>query len=551
MGERNEASESILSDTSLSKTPKDIKANRASKPEGDDQNSAPDLTLSPYDPLTNYLSPRPKFLRYNPNRRQEIFLRNENKNKDGKDRFSVSQSVSFESQNASDEGGGDDDDDAFASQGGIVQPEDEEIVEDDEEIEEERGWCLRGVLKTLIVFFILVLSTSYISSMNFPTASPAMEAIEGLRLKIQNHTFGAMEGVQFGCLKIKSLVFGGNSMLISVVEDEDEVVELQQVGQDEDVPEEKMAENSRIQEKTAEEFEAFQDNLIQTLEPVVSEKDVNTDSISMEGKIEDSVGGWAGNEGMVVDEDITEQEDEDVPDKKMVENFGIQNEKNVSFQYNLIQTLEPVVSEKVGSTDSISKQGKVEEVSVEGGAGNEEMAVDDITEPEGKLKLEITEHVIWASAFSIIVAAMVLGFSIRRRKTLKTLTPTIVNQCTSASLAAEKSSVVMAAPSNEGEDQSEKAESYYANLSVQEASQEEFSQSRAPSVELLGEFVAGEISSTPKIHSMKSRMTTESEKSNHISLSQALSSMDSASYGSFTAEKSTRKKKEVRAQGLV
>ncbi|KAK9122630.1 hypothetical protein Sjap_012232 [Stephania japonica] len=34
-------------------------------------------SCQPYDPLTNYLSPRPKFLRYNPNRRMEILHRRE------------------------------------------------------------------------------------------------------------------------------------------------------------------------------------------------------------------------------------------------------------------------------------------------------------------------------------------------------------------------------------------------------------------------------------------------------------------------------------------
>ncbi|KAJ6308958.1 hypothetical protein OIU76_018535 [Salix suchowensis] len=36
------------------------------------------LSSRPYDPLTNYISPRPTFLRYKPHRLRDIFLRREN-----------------------------------------------------------------------------------------------------------------------------------------------------------------------------------------------------------------------------------------------------------------------------------------------------------------------------------------------------------------------------------------------------------------------------------------------------------------------------------------
>lgn len=602
LAERNEASGSMLSDAHFSKTPQDAKSPadvgingsdgplcrttplsyRASESEGDDQNSVPDSSSRPYDPLTNYLSPRPKFLRYNPNRRREIFLLKENEIEDGNGRLSIGRSVSFESQNASDEDGARD----TSSQGGSVQPEDEEIVEDEEDIEEEeeqRGWSLKGVLNTLFVFVLLVLSTSYISSMNSPspTPSPAMEAIEGIKdgyLKIQSHIFGAasvkgledglsqaIEGVQNGYLKIQSHMFGATSVKNSesgsefmeqqedrkmglieanqgavegevagdenggVAEETDElgqVVELQQGEENEDLcgremgktldVSDRMAENLEFQEKTAEKLEAFQDDPIQTPEPVVpgiAEKDVmNTDSISKEEQVEDDsdVGG-AGNEEMVADEiegveDLTNKENT---------NVGVAN-------------LEPEVNLKEGVTEPVETD-------------------------------SIPKVVIWASIFAIIVAPLVLGFHLKREKTLKKDSPMTVNQC-SESLVAEKSSVVVVPP-NGGEDHIEKVESY-ADPSVEEASQE-FSQSRAPKVELLGEYVVGEVCSTPKIYSMKSRMMMEGEESNHYSVSQekggthsipirtqatlsALSTMDSPSYGSFTAEKSIRKKEDGR-----
>ncbi|KAJ9692232.1 hypothetical protein PVL29_011347 [Vitis rotundifolia] len=414
-----------------------------------------------------------------------------------------------------------------------------------------------------------------------PTPSLAMEAIEGIKdgyLKIQSHIFGAasvkgledglsqaIEGVQNGYLKIQSHMFGATSVKNSesgcefmeqqedrkmglieanqgavdgevagdenggVAEETDElgqVVELQQgeenvdlcgqeMGKTLDVSD-RMAENLEFQEKTAEKLEAFQDDPIQTPEPVVpriAEKDVmNTDSISKEEQVEDDsdVGG-AGNEEMVADEiegveDLTNKENT---------NIGVAN-------------LEPEVNLKEGVTEPVETD-------------------------------SIPKVVIWASIFAIIVAPLVLGFHLKREKPLKKDSPMTVNQC-SESLVAEKSSVIVVPP-NEGEDHIEKVESY-ADPSVEEASQE-FSQSRAPTVELLGEYVVGEVCSTPKIYSMKSRMMMEGEESNHYSVSQekggthsipirtqatlsALSTMDSPSYGSFTAEKSIRKKEDGR-----
>ncbi|GAV75918.1 hypothetical protein CFOL_v3_19394, partial [Cephalotus follicularis] len=112
--------------------------------------------LKPYDPVTNYLSPRPKFLRYKPNRRRDVILRRENEAKEENGGLSNSACFNFGSN------------------------KDDELQSDDEfeEIEEDRGWCLRGLLKFLLVLAILVLCTSYISSMNSPTPSFSVEATD-------------------------------------------------------------------------------------------------------------------------------------------------------------------------------------------------------------------------------------------------------------------------------------------------------------------------------------------------------------------------------------
>lgn len=210
LGERNAAPESMFSDSHIQKTPIESKItfvnpgadiSDISSPQGfeSDENGenvlVADVSLRPYDPLTNYLSPRPKFLRYVPNRRREIFLRREKNIKEGKDESYISTSGSFEFGKASGE-----ESDSVCGRGslpssheGSLQQEDEEFEESDveiEEVEEERGRSLKRVLEFLVWSFLFVLSALYISSMNSPAPSPSLQSFEGLNkggyLKILN-----------------------------------------------------------------------------------------------------------------------------------------------------------------------------------------------------------------------------------------------------------------------------------------------------------------------------------------------------------------------------
>ncbi|RVX17011.1 hypothetical protein CK203_002987 [Vitis vinifera] len=421
----------ILKNPQDAKSPADV---------GDDQNSVPDSSSRPYDPLTNYLSPRPKFLR----------------------------SVSFESQNASDEDGARD----TSSQGGSVQPEDEEIVEDEEDIEEEeeqRGWSLKG---------------SHI----FGAAS-----VKGLEDGLSQ----AIEGVQNGYLKIQSHMFGATSV-----------------------------KNSESGSEFMEQQEDRKMGLIEANQGAV------------EGEVAGDENGGVAEEtdelGQVVELQQGE-ENEDLCGREMGKTLDVSDRmaENLEFQEKTAEKLE-----------------QVEDDSDVGGAGNEEMVADEIEGVEDLTNKENTN----------------VG---------------VANLEPEVNLKEGESSVVVVPP-NGDEDHIEKVESYadpsveeasqefshiekvesYADPSVEEASQE-FSQSRAPKVELLGEYVVGEVCSTPKIYSMKSRMMMEGEESNHYSVSQekggthsipirtqatlsALSTMDSPSYGSFTAEKSIRKKEDGR-----
>lgn len=142
-------------------------SSRVSDFDGDEKNS-----VAAYDPLTNYLSPRPKFLRYKPSRRREIFFRQQN---DGAAEILVSPTPSSEEETGK----------------GKMEDIEGECCEIDEEIEDEGegDGTVKGLLKFLLTIAGLVLSTLYITSMNTPT--PSFEVSRIFRsgfCPILNHT---------------------------------------------------------------------------------------------------------------------------------------------------------------------------------------------------------------------------------------------------------------------------------------------------------------------------------------------------------------------------
>lgn len=165
--------------------------------------------LQPYDPIKNYLSPRPKFLRYNPDRRRKIF------NEDGVKSSSSSSSfdsgiTSFGLELREDSSGSTDscsqkepveeamdmidkeDDTGSCSQKEFVEEamdmiEIEDEGEDDEEDEteeemvefgEDKGCGLKGFLKFFLVVIALISTTQAICSMNSPT--PSSQSLESV-----------------------------------------------------------------------------------------------------------------------------------------------------------------------------------------------------------------------------------------------------------------------------------------------------------------------------------------------------------------------------------
>lgn len=110
----------------------------------------------PYDPVNNFTSPRPAFLRYNPDRRKEILLRMRN------EEVSVSGSeISQDQENSFEE-----DLDSISSDLSLedVEPDGDE----EEEVQERRPWCSRMVW-ILLLLGVLLLSHLFL----FPMSSPS------------------------------------------------------------------------------------------------------------------------------------------------------------------------------------------------------------------------------------------------------------------------------------------------------------------------------------------------------------------------------------------
>lgn len=619
LAERNEASESIFSEPVVQKTsnieskttssnPVMEKSNIASpqgfEPNGNEKNVVADGSLRPYDPLTNYLSPRPKFLRYKPNRRQEILHRLENEIPEGKDGLS-STSGSSESQKVSDE-----ESDSGSGHGSLIsstqegsrQQEHEEIEESDgenEEVEEEKVWSVKRVLESLFWFVLLVISTSYISSMNSPEPSPSLQSFEGPKYgycEIQNRTLEAFmaKKVESGSsiwdqrdelqmaldqvsqkaddewIKEEEMVQDVKMGGVDIVEEFGEVIKLGEVLdlQAEDIEANcdhqrmftseisgQIDENSELQNAgTIEKFEAFQDYKAPSLSDGVDHHIMESDISNV---LEEENDVWVKEAEEVVNE---KSGDEEMVGRKM------EGMENVTIKAG------EVINN--GDTDTEILNFEVEEELEEG--------LRKQLETDSLLKL-----VIGVSVFSMIVAFLVLGFHFKRKKALRKDSSLIAKPCSevlivekekkdSSLIPIEKNKttrkdsfiVKPCTESGMGDKCSSEllGESFRSHPSfhpMEEVPKHDY-ESRAPSVELLGEFEVGEVSSSLRSSGVKNRRM-EIEESSKYSVStekksgskahpipvqsqstcSEFSAGESHSYGRFTAERKIVKVRNI------
>ncbi|KAK9666028.1 hypothetical protein RND81_14G154400 [Saponaria officinalis] len=158
LGNSNSSSRKSLPKIPHFSSPKNVVNSHEINDEFDDD----DAFDVPYDPLTNYLSPRPKFLRYRPNQKREILVVREEKS----DSESNSLRDSVESH-----GFDDSVESSIENENGEFVISNEQVVFDDENEDvdefEEENWGLKWVLfKCLIVISALFFCTNFICSMN-------------------------------------------------------------------------------------------------------------------------------------------------------------------------------------------------------------------------------------------------------------------------------------------------------------------------------------------------------------------------------------------------
>ncbi|RWR83137.1 hypothetical protein CKAN_01188200 [Cinnamomum micranthum f. kanehirae] len=165
----------------------------------------------PYDPLTNYLSPRPQFLRYKPNRRLDMFLHRKNKLRNGEEGVvlegggSTQSPTSFEgealksSSTSSSQDGTEELQDGTCSGADRLdskpshneETEESEGGDDDNDVDDEekgeRFWHSSLVLKSLLLLGILFFTTLYISPANRPAIPTSLQLLQGFREGYSEH----------------------------------------------------------------------------------------------------------------------------------------------------------------------------------------------------------------------------------------------------------------------------------------------------------------------------------------------------------------------------
>ncbi|KAJ9179259.1 hypothetical protein P3X46_011068 [Hevea brasiliensis] len=572
LAERNESL-----DNSLQKTPASLDSKATSSTEFDDNEQnvlVDDLSSGPYDPLTNYLSPRPKFLRYKPNRRQELFLRRENQAKEGNDdgltivgngSLKTEKGINSEANLASSCGSL-----ATGFNDANVKQESELMDESEDEFEEvceEGGWGFRGILKILVLLTVLVFSTLYISSMNSPTPPPVVQAVMGLKdgyHMIQGHIHEFVMSLESG----KYLLVDREGTQMSFIDidgiEEEEMIEDVKIGETE-------------HSDGLNEVMEIRNGEVKVLEMVEDEEEGVVDEFR-EGE-ESADASDLGEKG-IVDEVFKVQagESADASDLEMARIGEVSNEVAANSELQgpeAVEVIQMPLTNESSVPNTLEKENEMvhEPIKEEifdremGGIGNitDDYDVHEVLTPnEGLIKHLETESILKAvigfSVFSSIVAFLVLVLHFRKNRNASKDSHPVVEPCLD-SVIAEKCCSLLA---NE-EDMDKHIEhpvSFANSMSLINSLEEDSKQtyeSRAPTIELLGELVVGEMSSSLRSCGVKSRMIESEVSSYSVSMEKgigskanslpvrvqpALSQISKINLPSYTDEKKIVKKEE-------
>ncbi|XP_048234590.1 uncharacterized protein LOC8273769 isoform X2 [Ricinus communis] len=536
---------------------------------GDNQENAliDDLSSRPYDPLTNYLSPRPKFLRYKPNRRREILLGQENQVKEGKDDGPLEAKKEIDLPSPCG---------ALAADSTKPNAEQENEESDDseeeyEELDEERGcWGVRGVVKFFLLMGVLVFSTLYISSMNSPIPSPSVQAVVSVKdgyYMMQDHVYRFVKDLD-----------SGNLFLVDRKGIELSFADVDGIKKEERIEDIKIKE-AGIDDEHNGGFVEIQSGEIKT----VDESSVGGEDEAMEiveheekGIVDDDLGNVIElQSGEVSDgSDFEIAKTKNFPDLEIAKagelldqvatNSELQGQEAVEvleMPLEIVSNVEKdkeVVYEPIKEDILDGETGGTADITDEAEVTKKERLINHM-ETKSILKL-----VIGFSVFSSIIASPVLILHFRKKnRNARKDSDTIPEPCLD-SMRAEKCSSLLA----DKEDSHIEHPITFANFKSLINSLEEDSkqthESRAPTFELLGELVVGEMSSSLRSCSRKSRVI-ESEMSSHsvsvekgigskanstpVQLQSAFSETSTTNFHSFTNEKKILKKEEEEGGG--
>ncbi|KDP40851.1 hypothetical protein JCGZ_24850 [Jatropha curcas] len=507
-----------------------------------------DLSPRPYDPVTNYLSPRPKFLRYNPNRRQAILLKRENQAKQGKDRLTISDNGSVEIEKGIDEievdlasscGSL-----AFCSKEADLNKEFEEIDESDDEFDEERSWNLKGVLKVLILLAILVISTSYISSMNSPTPSPVVQAVVGLKdgyRKIQDHVYEFVKNgkCKMGFVDIDGIkkdemiedvnIGGGGGEVDDEAEYRNELNEMVDIKSEESKVLE-MVENELNEGGKSEDL-VIQGGEIADQSELNEIVDVKVEESKVLQVVENQLNGGGENEDLEMQGEVA-----DCIDLEM----GISDEIAANSELQALESvgvveipLTIVSNDEYEIKEEIFNREMVEIGNITEDKNEHEIAIDEAeegTEKEGIIKHMETESIIKAvfgfSLFSSIFASLVLGLHFRKNRIARKGAYPVADSYIDSKIPEKCSSVIANKEVKQTVDPVSFANSNSSmnSLEEEEDSKQTYESRAPPSIELLGELVVEEMSISLRNCGIKSRII-ESEVSSHsVSMEKGISS---------------------------
>ncbi|OIT04787.1 PREDICTED: uncharacterized protein LOC109223621 isoform X2 [Nicotiana attenuata] len=552
----------------------------ASESDNDQENNfVVDSSYKPYDPLTNDLGPRPKYLRYKPNRRRRIILDSNQEIKQGDSRDSQESDDNEESLEQVQDSLNLPEKHTSNLEVETEEDGDNSVDEDEEQMEEvvERKWGLKGLFKILLLLVVFFLLGSNLSSINSMVSSENGDMIrKNIFEAVFHETYRSgsvpaeqLEYSQSGFLELSQR---GTSIELKAVEFvEDVVVGFLNV------------ENADI-EKTGADIGIEQDNTV-----------VNVTDQSVHGDEEEETMSKAAGEvtsSNEVDEEEVEDFHEQLQKDQVLEKDSNQDEEIMSKAAGEVTSSNEVNEEEVepllDDISSTSAQSsykfeqaeaaynveQVEEISVDEELTETEFKVTEVIDTEyetSNLNIELESNnaeiketglnnaviVIGVSALSVLLVASLVTIYISRKVRASIETP----QVGTFNVLEEKNETSVVKVSSLS-DPSENLRNFTqlertpAIGSITAASSlfgpkkeasKEISQISAPNVELLEEMVLEEVSSSSLRSYVRKNNTIEAEENSNTKGSKVYvvdhSKADSASYGSFTAEKKIIKKK--------